>query len=99
MKFIKIEMLDKSVWEIPARIVALHKATYYADKANSGERNVVFAKEFEFMLEDDDEIIDWLQNNMDWSDIKSEAHKVTDNVDVDYEDDFCNREMEVVDRK
>lgn len=61
-------------YRIPAGAVAANRATYYSSKDGD------YAAEFQYAMEDDYELIDWLLNNMDWKDVKAEAVKFSDKV-------------------
>lgn len=72
-----ITMPDGSVWGVPVKAIARHRAAYYA-----GE----FGNDLERSLEEDtlpmfndmpSEIADWASNNMDWSDVRVVARLVS----------------------
>ena len=77
MKYLIVEMSDKTQWAIPAKLIAIHRAQYYANHDQTGgahgEYDDVFAKEVEYAMSTDYEITDWAANNMDWEDVRSHA--------------------------
>lgn len=88
-KFIIIEFSDGE-YKIPADIVAKNRAEYYAklDSENGdGEYDAIYKEEYEIVMKDDYELIDWAENNMNWSDVSDHAQQISvaDNIDHDYE--------------
>ena len=77
MKYIKIKTNHYKWYLIPLLFVANNRANYYSieDKLSNEE----FNDEVNFVMEDTFEGIDWLLNNMDFSDVRSVA--------IDYHDD------------
>jgi hypothetical protein len=63
---------DGYVWEVPAEVIAKNRATYYAER----DKDTTYDEEFKFTMGDDYELKDWFYNNMDWSDVASEAKLV-----------------------
>jgi hypothetical protein len=61
-------------YRIPAALVARNRANYYASKGDD------YVSEFEYAMDDNYELIDWLLNNMDWADVKDRAEKFSDKV-------------------
>lgn len=78
MKTIHIHLDNGEVWELQANCVAHSRATYYA---NQDTKKVTYENDFQFhedwlktfnheyevTLNDDEELRDWLTNNMDWN--------------------------------
>lgn len=54
------ELGDGSIYGYPLERIAHDRATYYA----KNDPKTTYEREFEFVMEDDYEGIDWLQNNM-----------------------------------
>jgi hypothetical protein len=101
-KYLEVIMPDGSKWDIPAKIIAENRAKYYAehdtDKTSGEEFDKVFKEEVELLLNDpdgEDVIIDWAANNMNWSDVKDFAVKVSD-MEVDYQEGWVNGDKEVI---
>ena len=57
----------------------------------------VYQEEFEFTMNDEDELIDWAQNNMNWDEVKQQAVKVSDG-EIDWQDGWVNGEKEVIEK-
>lgn len=73
---------------LPLELIAKDRANYYAIEieeldADSDE----WKKEFDWIMKDDYEGIDWLLNNYEWEDWENEAFKINNTVKVT-EDDF-----------
>lgn len=90
-------MSDASVWSVPYRFVAEHRAEYYATQVAvvpSGKE----AFDAELASQDDSDVVDWAKNNLNWSDVSHLAVKVLSPArTVDYADGWCNGPMVVVD--
>lgn len=68
-----IEIDDNGhVWHVPLQFIAEHRAKYYAER----DEDTTFQEEVDFVLGDDYEGIDWMQNNMNFEDYWSVAVKV-----------------------
>lgn len=84
-RVIYVEMSD-GTWSIPAKVVADNMAKYYSRDNPEG-----YDEEYEFMLSsDDDEIIEWAVNNMNWEDVKGSAAHVSDRPPPDYEAEWMD---------
>lgn len=68
-------------YSVPLSFVAKERAQYYQDNYSDD-----FDAEYNWVMEDDYEGIDWLQNNMDWVDVEGVATKINDKVLVTDED-------------
>jgi hypothetical protein len=60
------------VWSVPVDYIAMQRANYYA----TNDRDTTFEDEFNFVMEDSFEAIDWFLNNMNWSDVAAVARLV-----------------------
>ena len=101
-KKILVEFSDGKVYAIPAEFVANARAKYYADlDVKKGAKETfaeIFQQEFEFAMKDDDELLDWLEGDMNWEDVREVAELY--NIDykpVIYDDEFSDAEKEVID--
>lgn len=57
------------VWRVPLEAVADHRARYYAQR----DPDTTYQQEYDYVMEDEYEGLDWFQNNMDFSDIADKA--------------------------
>ena len=104
MKYLIVEMSDKTQWAIPAMIIAEDKAKYYANhdaEAGYGEYDDIYKEEIIEAMSDEYEITDWAANNMDWEDVCSHAIQLKVIPPKDYHRDWINapksvREMEEI---
>lgn len=91
-KYLRVTMPDGSKWDVPAQIIASNRARYYA-KLDSGEEsgepyNTIYALE---LSADDDELIDWAANNMNWNDVEGCATRIeTPSIAPDYQEGWVN---------
>jgi hypothetical protein len=91
-KQIQVTMPDGSVWGVPAELVAQHRADYYGNKEGEESRKV----EYDFTLSNNEELLDWAENNMNWSDV-SHAAVLVKQEPPDYQEGWINGKRRVVD--
>lgn len=93
MKVLRITMPDGSEWEVPASIIAKHRASYYGEK----EGPEVAKAEYAHTMKSNDELLDWAPNNMDWSDVKQHAKMVLppNPLECDFQEGWLNGDREI----
>ena len=96
-EFIQVTFSNGERYNIPAPLVAEHRAEYYADKfeGDEGSYDEIFEKEYNFALNDRLELLDWLSNNMNWCDVEHEAEWVGPE-DIDKSSEFVNAKKEYI---
>lgn len=91
IEFIDIRFSDCTM-RVPAFVVADSRAEYYAAKfdASAGEtRDGEYERELAYTLSDKGELLDWLYNNMNWSNLEAGAVQVPGSRrKVDHEEEF-----------
>lgn len=75
---IQITFPDGSIWEIPTIVISSHRASYYAKKESGRDTSSlkyekIYFREVRYTENNSDEIVDWISNNMNWSDISRNA--------------------------
>ena len=91
-------MPNGAVFLINAIHIAENWARYYADKeASPLEAVKVLNEEIKIVMEDPSELIDWAQNNMDWSDLSHLSSQIESSNVPDYDELYSEAQMEVVD--
>lgn len=89
---VNVSMPDGSVWEINIEQVARHRAAHYAKKGEFGgsEEESLYSDTLPLFMSEHFELIDWLKNNLNWSDISATMVEVpdTDYGDIWLEGDF-----------
>ncbi len=99
MKYLVVEMSDKTQWAIPARLIATNRAQFYAQldaERGDGEYADVFAKEVEYAMSVKYKITDWAANNMNWDDVRSQAVQLkVSPPEINYHRDWTNAPMSV----
>jgi len=101
-KKLRVTMPDGSQYDVPAALVAMNRATYYAEhdtgKTLGPEFEKVYAYEFDYTMRTDDVIMDWAANNMNWSDVSSMAKRVMPSTmsDDEFQEGWINGEKEIV---
>ena len=90
-------MSDGTLYDIPAEVIAEHRATYFED--NSAEAFVPFqlvqpaSLRREFALKNDEVLIEWASKKMSWKDIKPHAKVELPN---NNEEDWPNAPKEII---
>lgn len=98
-KFLKVTMPDRSKWKIPVRVIAEHRARYYAEKGVFSSLLESLKQDTLPLFEDDEcEIEDWSENNMCWTDVEKYAEKIKDEglSAEDLEEGWRNGSKEIV---
>jgi hypothetical protein len=91
VKIIELTLDNGEIWEIPLEFVARNRAEYYKSK---NEEDFNYQEEIDFIMEDNYEGIDWLQNNMDYEDFKEViVIKKVENKEIDW----INAEASIID--
>lgn len=101
MKKLRVTMLDQSRWDVPAQIIAENRARYCAThdsgEESGAEYDKTYAEELSYTLKQDDELMDWAANNMNWSDVSASATRVQEaSKETDFQEGWVNGEKEVV---
>ena len=99
MKYLRVTMPDGSQWDVPADKVATHRAKYCAkrDLEDGLDYDQSYQEEYEFTMENEDELLDWAANNMNWRDIARYARKAPiKKAKVDFQEGWINGEKEIV---
>lgn len=96
-----VTMPDDKRFAIPAEFVANHRATYFARRitdASSATEVEVFKSEVAYALRNPEELTDWMDNNMDWSNVEKVAKELPPRFTelVDYNQAWSNADKDVV---
>jgi hypothetical protein len=71
MKYIYLTFSDKSVWRLPLEVIAEDYADYHEHKREKNpDHDGTYEEDFDMIMTDDFEGIDWMQNNMNWDEIE-----------------------------
>jgi hypothetical protein len=95
-KRIKIEFNNGEIYYLDATIVAKERVDYYTEVYGYKKDSPEWTEEYEYLLNNDNELLDWIENNMDWSDIKNQVYKLGDQIPYNYDDEFCNAELDII---
>lgn len=97
-KFLRVTMPDGSKWDVPASEIAGHRASYYTNREPNDD---TFNREYDFVIGNNYELMDWAANNMNWSDVQSVAVRVTESPvkPVDYQEGWVNGPSEIVEKE
>jgi|ETNvirnome_6_100_1030635.scaffolds.fasta_scaffold04245_5 hypothetical protein len=102
MKYLEVISEQFGVYRIPAYIIANNRAMYYAEYDSTRlnkSYNESYKIEHKYTMESDDELLDWVKNNMDWSDLEGDAVFIGETRDVvTMDEEWPNmKSMEVID--
>lgn len=91
MKGVIVTMPDGSAWAIPLPVIIESRAEYLHEAKPDEFPTIAEARaEAAAEMDDDAAAIDWLENNMDWSDVEGRAWRVREPAAVDYADGLAN---------
>lgn len=96
-----VTMPNGERWGVPAEIIAINKADYYAKI----DPNTTWQVEYDVMLYWFDrknyEFVDWAKDNMDWDDVKDYAFLLPSpgTKDVNWQEGWVNGDYEFVTSK
>lgn len=100
-KYLRVKMSDGTMYDIPAEIIAEHRAGYFeknsAEKLTyhaSSVRPRLYSAEKEFALNNDDILIEWAETKMEWKDLEPYAVEVKK--EVSYEKEWLTAEKKVI---
>ena len=83
----------KGIYKIPLILVDTNRTKYYSEKDGFVKDSEEWKEEMNFIMNDDFEGLDWLQNNMYLSDIEPFMIKVEDTRNDDWFNDSDNFEI------
>ena len=86
-KKLVIKFHNGITYTVPAMIIAGERAKYYADLDGYDQDSQEYLDEVNRALDDEFLLFDWVQNNMDWQDLKPYAERVEDDL-FDAEDEW-----------
>lgn len=94
---IYVDMPDCMRYAIPVEIIARNRAASYAKTDYDNDVTKSLREDTLPLFEsNDDEIIDWAQNNMNWSDVKDHAYIVLRKTNDDaFQDAWVNGDHEI----
>jgi len=85
-KFLIVKFHKGVTYKIPAAFIAADRAKYYMGVDGYDEDSQEYLDEFNRALDDEFELFDWVQNNMNWEELKQTAIRVeTDPIDFEEE--------------
>lgn len=83
---IVVEFSDGSEWTLMARPMAEKRADYYACEVDGHEKgSKEWEQEVRHGLEDEDDLVDWVVNNMNWKDVRHYASRTKAPDVLDYD--------------
>lgn len=99
--WLQVEQTNGSTWEVPAKLVAENRANYFSDiiEGDGIKKEMdCFAETFNETIKDNELLIDWAEQNMDWSEVSDFARLRDDpNRDTDFDEGWLNGMKQVVD--
>lgn len=97
-KSLRFCMSDGSVWGVPVRVIAMNRAASYAQEFGGDLDKSLTLDTLPLFAQDDQEIIDWAQNNMNWSDVADQVRLlfVSKPVVPKYQTEWLNSPKQIV---
>jgi hypothetical protein len=98
-KYLRVEMPDGSLWDVPVMVIAWDRAMYYAENDADTDSDVersLHEDTLPLFRDEEYEIHDWAANNMDWNDVKEHAVKARKPGKPNYQEGWVNGEWSVV---
>lgn len=101
-KYLRVQMPDGMLYDIPAEVIAEHRAGYFEN--NSAEKLTYHASsvqprlhsaEKEFALNNDEVLIEWATSKMTWKDLEPHVKKV-ETEKTSYEKDWATAPKKVI---
>lgn len=106
VKHVRITFSNGETYEIPALKIGNNRGKYFADK-QFGHQDIteapdpqwtnIYRAERDIAIKDNEQLIDWAENNMNWEDIESDAVLIpVDNSDLDKHAEWLKNEKTIV---
>lgn len=89
-KTMTIELPDGSKWGVPVMEIAKNRANHYKDEFGNSLERSLNEDTIPLFEGDDHEIEDWAANEMNWSDVKNLAFKVSAGSGPDMQEVWVN---------
>lgn len=96
MKYLYFTKEDGSQWRVPLKVIAKHRTDYYQQRhrdSDDDDSDWDYNEEFDFVMSDDYEGIDWASNNINFDEISEDVELVESATEQDF--DWCNCEKEI----
>ncbi len=94
-KVLRVEMDDASVWAVDPEPIARDRANYYTQKDGFEIGSDEWKSEYNYSLNDVDELVDWAKNNMEWAELKAVMVREPQ---PDYSEGWLDAHVSLVDR-
>lgn len=97
-KYLKIKCTDGGLFIVPTLVIAENRANYYSKIDGYEIESNEWQNEIEYAMNDEYELKDWIQENMNWTDLEPFAKEFEEeNSELDYQNDFSDIEIELYD--
>lgn len=93
--FVRTTMKDGSQWDVPAFIIAQDRARHYeVIHADEGDHE----HHYNEGMEDEDLLLDWASNSMNWVDVSKYATKFKEADGINLQEGWVNGKKELIGR-
>ena len=89
-----VSMPDGSLWAIPVNVIAMHRAKHYAYKFDGLSMKSLEEETVPLFESSEFEIVDWAENNMNWSDISQYARLINTR-DIDFQEGWLSGDKKI----
>lgn len=90
-----VRMPDGSVWSVPVKEIAYNRAEYFAKEFGGDVIRSLKEDTIPLFEADVNEIKDWAEGNMDWSEVENVA-TIVSKANVDFDDGWLYGEKDIV---
>jgi hypothetical protein len=97
-KTILIKFSNGDWFEADLLEIAKHRADYYSSIEEFNHDSKKYQEEVDVVMKYHEEGLDWVQNNMEWNEVKHMGDFVNRDI-YDHEDEFYNATLEVLVKK
>ena len=99
-KYLRVEMPDGSKFDIPVRDIAINRANAYKKEFDNSVIRSLLENTVPFFEGDQDEVLDWAANSMNWEDVADAAIEVPRAKvnNIDYQKGWVNGNKEIVEK-
>lgn len=105
LTMIRIEFPNGDMFDLPLQVIADDCAKHYSSKLsdlgeNNQKENSAYNDEYDYIMNNHNEALDWLNNNMDWDDIKEQVRRIVPEYDQGYyKRKFSDTNKEIIQEK
>jgi hypothetical protein len=90
-----VTMPDGSLWTVPVRVIARHRAKHYAGDFGGDVYRSMEEDTIPLFTRSENQIMNWARHNMNWSMVEHHAYK-NSSPEPDFQEGWASGEMKVL---